>query len=103
MGLLSTGLPHIVSEFVDHSLDKPVQLGFLTIIVSCRSFQASVVRRPILADGMLRNKPAAQAAGAGPSRFNSLGIIPPFIKIAVTFDSMKRFRYHLRFRFSLKN
>ena len=49
------------------------------------------------------NKPAAQAAGQTlPDATPMLGKIPPFTKIAVTCGTIKRFKYPLRFRLSVK-
>ena len=46
----------------------------------------------------LMNKPAAQAAGADPSRLSSTPKIPLFTKIAITFDPIKGFRCPSRFK-----
>ena len=48
------------------------------------------------------NKPAAQAAGQTlPDGTTPVGKIPPFCKIAVTFEQIQRFRSPSRFRHSL--
>ena len=52
---------------------------------------------------MSQNKPAAQVAEQTlPDATPPLGKIPPFTKIAVTFDPIEQFRCPLRFRFSYK-
>ena len=49
------------------------------------------------------NKPAAQAAGADPSRWSSTnGQNPPFSKIAVTFEPVMQFGCPLGFKISFK-
>ena len=50
-----------------------------------------------------KNKPAAKAAGQTlPNATPPVGKIHPFIKIAVTFEPIQRFRCPLRFRISGK-
>ena len=51
----------------------------------------------------IKHKQTAQAADPLPNATQPLGKIPPFTKIAATFDPMKRFRCLRRFRFSKKN
>ena len=47
------------------------------------------------------NKPAAQAEGQTlPNATPPVGKIPPFTKIAVTFDPIKQFRFPSKIRFS---